>query len=266
MTRIGKRFAQLKERGEGALVAYVTAGDPDLATSLEIARAVADAGADVLELGVPFSDPVADGPTIQAASQRALAAGASAARVIELVASLRESTDVPICFLTYCNVVHRYGFARFARDAAAAGVDGVLICDLPPADGAEWIAPAQAAGLDTIFMVAPTSTEETLREVGRRSTGFVYCVSRAGITGARTSLPPELPEFLSRVRAVSTVPVCVGFGVSTPEQVRAVCEVADGAIVGSAIVSLVAAGGASPETAQRVGEFCRSLRRATSPA
>jgi len=262
MTRIGRRFADLKTWGEGALVAYVTGGDPDLARSLDVARAVADSGADILELGVPFSDPVADGPTIQAASQRALAAGATAGGVIDLVAKLRTSSDVPVCFLTYGNVVHKYGYEWFARDSASAGVDGVLICDVPPPDGAAWIAAATSAGLDTVFMVAPTSTDDTLAEVGRLSTGFVYCVSRAGITGARHELPPGLPEFVARVRAASRVPVCVGFGISTPDQVRGVCAHADGAIVGSAIVGIVAS---SRNAVAEVGRFCALLKEGTRP-
>jgi tryptophan synthase alpha chain len=265
VTRIGERFAELKDRGEGGLVAYITGGDPSVEVSLEIARAVADAGADVLELGVPFSDPVADGPTIQAASQRALAAGATAAKVLGVVQQVRRDSDVPICLLTYCNVVHKYGFEAFAKDSAEAGVDGVLICDLPPADGAEWVAAASANGIDTVFMVAPTSTQATLEEVGRRSTGFVYTVARTGTTGARDELPEGLPDLLEQVRRLATVPVCVGFGVSTPEHVRTVCRSADGAIVGSAIVNIVASEGGDASLPERVGRFCAELKQATLP-
>lgn len=263
MTRIGQRFHELRQRDERGLVAYITGGDPTLAASLDIAKAVADADVDILEFGVPFSDPVADGPTIQAASQRALANGASAAGVIGLVAKLREYSQVPVCFLTYGNVVHKYGYDRFAKDSADAGVDAVLICDVPPEDGADWRAAAQAHGLDSVFMVAPTSTQAMIDKVGQLSTGFVYCVSRAGITGARAELPPELPAFIDRVRAGAIVPVCVGFGISTPAQVRSICAHADGAIVGSAIVNLVAEGGSSSETPGRVGRFCAELKAAT---
>jgi len=263
MGRIASRFAELKARGEGALVAYVTAGDPSLERSLDVARAIAGCGVDILELGVPFSDPVADGPTIQVASQRALAAGTTPRKVLDLVAKLREDTQVPVCLLTYGNIVHRYGYARFAADAAAAGVDGVLVCDLPPADDDEWSAGVAQAGIDTIYMVAPTSTTATLDEVGRRASGFVYCVSRTGTTGTRTELPPDLSRLVGRVRERSAVPVCVGFGISTPDHVRAVCGMADGAIVGSALVRVVEEHGASADLPEAVAALCRELKQAT---
>ena len=244
-------------------MAYVTAGDPSIGRSLDVARAIVDSGADILELGVPFSDPVADGPTIQVASQRALEAGTTPRKVLDLVARLREDTQVPVCLLAYGNIVHRYGYARFAADAAAAGVDGVLVCDLPPADDDEWSTSAAGAGIDTIYMVAPTSTTLTLEQVGRRASGFVYCVSRTGTTGTRAELPPDLEQLVRRVRERAAVPVCVGFGISTPDHVRAVCRMADGAIVGSAVVRVVEEHGTSADLPEAVASLCRQLKEAT---
>jgi len=261
-TRIEPTFSRLRERGEGALVTYLATGDPSLDETVELVRALEDAGADVVELGMPFSDPVADGPTIQAACQRALAAGATPDAVFKTIARVRARSEVPIVIMTYVNLVHRPGYRAFAARAAEAGADAVLITDLPVGAADEWIAECEAADLDTVFLVAPTSRPETLRLAGRRASGFVYCVSRAGTTGARDSLPEELPEFLAQVRAATTRPLCVGFGISSDRQVAELLRHADGVVVGSALVDVVAA--APPGSrVQAARDFCRKLKQAT---
>ncbi len=262
MTRIGKRLKQLREAGEGALVPYLAAGDPSLSTTAELVLALEQAGADCIELGVPFSDPVADGPSIQAACQRALAAGATAKKCIELVERLRRKTDIPIAFMTYANVVHRYGWRAFARDAKAAGVDGCIISDLPWQDAGPWLEAAREHELDTIFLLAPTSTEQTMQQVGKLSSGFIYLVSRRGVTGARDELPQDLVGVAGRVRQYARAPVLVGFGISRPEHVAAVCRIADGAVVGSALIDTIVR--ADPEQAVKAAEeFVRKLKQAT---
>ena len=265
MSRIAQCFATLRARDEAALVAFFTCGDPDLATTRELVRAAVAEGADLIELGVPFSDPMADGPTLQRAAGRALAAGTSLHRVLELVTELRRDVDVPIVLFGYYNPFFRYGHAALARDAAAAGADGFLCVDLPPEAGGEFHAAVRAAGLDLIFLLAPTSGPDRIRLVARTASGFVYFVSVLGVTGARADLPSDLPEWVRSVRAVTDLPVGVGFGVSSPEQAAWIAGFADAVIVGSAYARIVEESGRN-EAPARVAEFTGSLRRAMRSA
>jgi tryptophan synthase alpha chain len=265
MSRIGRRFAALREKGEGALVVFVTAGDPTLEWSEKVVLTVADAGADVIEVGIPFSDPLADGPTIQASTFRALQQGVTPEMVLEMVARVRTQSEVPLVTMTYFNPVWQMGVERFAQQAAQAGVDGVIMTDMPPDEAGDWHAVARAHGLDTIFLVAPTSTPQRMERVARMSSGFVYCVSRTGVTGAREHLPEEVPQMVQAMRALTDLPLCVGFGISRKDHVKAVCEVADGAVVGSAVVSLMEKEAKHGERSllEAVHRFVRELKEAT---
>ena len=236
MSRIGERFARLRAEGRKAFVAFVTAGDPSLERTVEVAFALEAGGADVLELGVPFSDPLADGPVIQRASERALGRGTTLAAVLEAVRRVRQQSELPIVLFSYANPLLRYGLERLAGDACAAGVDGVLVTDLPPEEAGEWLPAARQADLDTIFLAAPTSSDERLRRVAEATRGFVYAVSRTGVTGEKDSLSGDARPLVARLRALTDVPVALGFGISTPEQVQAAAGVADGVVVGSALV------------------------------
>ncbi|MBF5042232.1 tryptophan synthase subunit alpha [Aggregicoccus sp. 17bor-14] len=256
-------FAQARARGECALVGYAMAGDPDLAASLEVFCAMVEGGADVLELGVAFSDPIADGPVIQAASERALKAGATLPRVLtELVPALRKRCPhTPLVIMTYANVVLAYGEQRFAETAAAAGVSGAILPDLPPEESGAVRDLFDRAGLDLVPLCAPTTPPARAQGIAREARGFLYCVSVAGVTGMRAELPPELRGRLDLVRAASRVPVVAGFGISTAEQAASLAAHADGVVVGSAIVRAAHAGG--PAAARQVcAELKRGLRRA----
>jgi tryptophan synthase alpha chain len=266
VSSIGEAFARRRGEARAAFVPFLVAGDPDLDTTEELVLALAEGGADVVELGVPFSDPMADGPVIQAAAARALAAGATLARVLAAVSRLRARTAVPIVLFGYFNPIHRYGVARFAEHAASSGVDGVLCVDLPPEEAAgEYLDGLAAADLDPIFLLAPTSTAERVRAVKRAGRGFVYYVSRTGVTGERAELPDELARRVRALRKRSSLPVAVGFGISTPAQAREVGQLADGVVVGSALVRLVAEHAGDPglpgllrEAAER---YARALAR-----
>ena len=236
-TRISKRFAELRAEGELGIVAYITAGDPSLEATHKFVLALADAGADVIELGVPFSDPLADGPTIQRASERALKAGASLAGVLELVRRIRESSQVPLVLFTYFNPILQMGLEKFAAAAAHAGADGVLVTDLTPEESEDYRRIIRAQNLDTIFLAAPTSDDDRLRKISACSSGFLYLISRTGVTGAKDSLPDDLPGLLRRVRNFTELPVAVGFGISLPGHVSVLGGLADAAVVGSALVS-----------------------------
>jgi tryptophan synthase alpha chain len=236
MGRIGARFAGRRAEGRPAFVAFLTAGDPSLDRTVEAAVELDRAGADVLELGVPFSDPLADGPVIQRASERALARGVTLPKVLEAVRRIRERSDLPLLLFSYYNPLLQHGLERLAGEAKAAGVDGVLVTDLPPEEAAEWIAAARAAGLDTVFLASPTSPPERLERVAGASRGFVYAISRTGVTGERRALSADARPLVERLRALTDVPVALGFGLSTPEQVREAAAVADGVVVGSALV------------------------------
>jgi tryptophan synthase alpha chain len=236
MTRIESRFRHLRSEGRKAFVAFLTAGDPSLDRTVEVAAELERAGVDVLELGVPFSDPLADGPVIQRSSERALGRGVVLADVIEAVRRIRRTSELPLLLFSYVNPLLRYGLGRLARDAREAGVDGVLATDLPPEEADEWLGVAREAGLDTVFLAAPTSPPERLRRVAEASRGFVYAVSRTGVTGERQALSDDARPLVERLKALSPEPVALGFGISTPEQVKAAAEVADGVVVGSALV------------------------------
>ena len=260
MSRIARAFAGLRRRGERALIPYFTAGDPSLEVTRALLLEAARQGADLIELGIPFSDPLADGPVIQRASQRALAAGVTLPRVLELVREVRGELDLPLVFLTYYNPVLAFGLKAFARTAVEVGVDGVSVADLPPEEAEPLATEARASGLDLIHLVAPTSPPERMRLIARRSRGFIYAVSLTGVTGARAELSPDLAQYLRDLRAVTRKPICVGFGISSPEQVAALAEYADGIIVGSAIVRLIEEHRGSERLVDEVGRFIASLK------
>jgi tryptophan synthase alpha chain len=260
--RIQRTFDSCREGRRAALVTYLMGGDPDLATSQAMALACVEGGADLLEIGIPFSDPIADGPTIQRAAERSLAAGTSAGDVLQLAAGVRRKSQVPIALMGYVNPVLAYGEERFLADAARAGVDALILPDLPPEEAEGISAAARAQGIGLVFLLAPTSTEARRRAACAAATGFLYFVSVTGVTGARRELPPELPAQLSAVRARSPVPVVVGFGISSPEQARSLARLADGVVVGSAVVARIARPGTRRARAERVRRFAASLRRA----
>jgi tryptophan synthase alpha chain len=236
MSRIARQFERLRAEGRKAFVAFVTAGDPSLERTVEAAVEMDAAGVDILELGVPFSDPLADGPVIQRSSERALRRGVTLKSVLEAVRQIRRKSELPLLLFSYYNPLLRYGLARLAKDAREAGVDGVLVTDLPPEEAGPWLEVARPAGLDTVFLAAPTSPDERLTRVAEASRGFVYAVSRTGVTGERQALSEEARPLLERIRARTGVPVALGFGISTPEQVAQAAGVADGVVVGSALV------------------------------
>ena len=259
--RISARFTELSASGELGIVSYITAGDPSLEASEKIVLAAAEAGADVIELGVPFSDPVADGPVIQRASDRALRSGATLAGVLELVTRLRRNTQVPLVLFSYFNPILQMGIEKFA-DAAKAGADGVLVTDLTPEEAAEYRVVLQSRGLDTIFLAAPTSTDARLAQISAATTGFLYLVSRTGVTGTRDALPAELPALVRRTRKFTALPVAVGFGISLPTHVTVLGGIADAAVVGSALMAAVEKA-ASPEgAAMAVADLVRALKNA----
>src|SRR5216684_7253787 len=236
-TRISKRFGKLRASGELGIVAYIVAGDPSLDASLKYVLALAEAGADVIELGVPFSDPLADGPTIQRGAERALKAGATLAGVLDLVRRIRQSSPVSIVVFSYYNPILQMGLEEFASAAASAGADGVLVTDLTPEESEEYRRILAAHHLDTIFLGAPTSTDERLEKIAACSSGFLYLISRTGVTGAKDVLPDDLPALLRRARNVTQLPIAVGFGISLPGHVSVLGGLADAAVVGSALVS-----------------------------
>jgi len=238
MGRIEAKFSGLKQKGRKAFVAYLTAGDPDLATTAELVPAMDAAGVDILEIGVPFSDPTADGPAIQAASQRALRKGTTLDKIIKMIGSLRRFSGIPIVLFGYYNPILSYGPERFARDAAAAGVDGILVVDLPPEEADELRRYTDPAGLAFITLVAPTTDAERAGKILRRATGFVYYISITGVTGTAVPSPEDVRRDVERLRAMTDLPIAVGFGISTPEQAAAIAPLADGVVVGSALVKL----------------------------
>jgi len=262
MSAIESRFSALRARGEGALIVFVVAGHPTVPVSSDLLIAIADAGADVIELGVPFSDPLADGPVIQAASQRALENQVTPSQVLEIAGRFRSARDVPLVLMTCYNPIRQFGVGRFARESAGRGVNGVIVTDLPPEEAGEWIAAARANAVDTVFLLAPTSPADRVKKVVDLATGFVYCVSRMGVTGARTDLPADLKDLVGRIRAQTSKPIAVGFGISRPEHVADVCSLADGAVVGSAVVSLVDRGQGSAGLLQQVAGFVLELKSA----
>lgn len=260
MSRIRERLAGLRARGECALIPFVTAGDPDLDTTEALVPALVEAGADAVELGVPFSDPIAEGPTIQRASERALRAGTSLRRILELAKRLRERVDVPLILMGYANPFLALGEAQFVELAAGAGVDGLIVADLPPEEGESLYDRAQEHGIDPILLAAPTTTDARLAQLAARTRGFLYYVSLTGVTGARAALPPDLEPRVRAIRERHAVPVCVGFGVSTPEHAGALASFADGVIVGSALVERIAAASSREAAVDEAARFVAALK------
>jgi tryptophan synthase alpha chain len=260
MTRIAKTFTRLRDEHKPGLVTYVTAGDPDLDRTAGILRALDRAGADVLEVGVPFSDPLADGPVIQRATERALAAGTTLSGVLDLLDSTRADLAAPIVIFSYANPILRLGAERFADRARAAGVDGVLILDLPIEEADEFRGMLAKRGIDTILLLSPTTTDDRLRRAAELGSGFLYAISRLGVTGARDTLAAGAQEMVQRIRSVSDLPVALGFGISKPDHVREVGQWADAAVVGSALVDVIAREGASRDLNTRVEEYVRWLK------
>jgi tryptophan synthase alpha chain len=261
-SRISKRFGELRASGELGIVAYIVAGDPSLDASLKYVLALAEAGADVIELGVPFSDPLADGPTIQRGAERALKAGTTLAGVLELVRRIRESSQVSIVVFSYYNPILQMGLERFAATGASAGADGVLVTDLTPEESEEYRRILAIHHLDTIFLGAPTSTDERLAKIAACSSGFLYLISRTGVTGAKDTLPDDLPALLRRARAVTRLPIAVGFGISLPGHVSVLGGLADAAVVGSALVSEIEKAPSVDAAALALGTRIRALKEA----
>src|SRR5207253_8729837 len=261
-TRISKRFAELRASGELGIVTYITAGDPSLDATLRFVLTLAEAGADVIELGVPFSDPLADGPTIQRASERALKSGTTLAGVLDLVRRIRQPSQVPLVLFSYYNPILQMGLEKFASAAASAGTDGVLATDLTPEESEDYRRLLAAHQLDTIFLGAPTSTDDRLRKIAACSSGFLYLISRTGVTGVKYALPDDLPAFIRRTRAVTKLPIAVGFGISQPGHVSVLGGLADAAVVGSALVSEIEKAKFVDEAAAALRERVRSLKEA----
>jgi tryptophan synthase alpha chain len=261
-TRISKRFAELRVSGELGIVAYITAGDPSLDATLKFVLALSEAGADVIELGVPFSDPLADGPTIQRASERALKAGTTLAGVLGLVLRIRQSSQVPLVLFSYYNPILQMGLEKFASAAANVGADGVLATDLTPEESEEYRHILQQHHLDTIFLGAPTSTDERLAKIAACSSGFLYLISRTGVTGAKDALPDDLPALLRRARSATKLPIAVGFGISLPGHVSVLGGLADAAVVGSALVSEIEKAKSVDAAATALAERVRSFKEA----
>ena len=260
MTRLQETFARIRSNGHPGLVTYITAGDPDLDRTAGILRALDRAGADVLEVGVPFSDPLADGPVIQRATERALAAGTTLSGVLDLLRSIRGDVRAPIVIFSYANPILRLGAECFADRAREAGVDGVLILDLPLEEAGESRTMLAKRGIDTILLLSPTTTDDRLRSAAELGSGFLYAISRLGVTGARDALAAGARDMVERIRKVSDLPVAVGFGISRPDHVREVGQWADAAVVGSALVDVIAREGASADLNTRVEEYVRWLK------
>jgi len=262
MSRIKTAFNRLKKKSETALIPYIMAGDPDLATTKTLILGMEKAGCDIIELGAPFSDPLADGPTIQKAAIRSLRNRTSIADVLGLVADVRTTSKIPLILMTYYNLIFHYGEERFVSEAVASGLDGVILPDLPPEEAGVLIPLAKHAGLDTIFLLAPTSTEERIRLVCKVSQGFVYYVSLTGVTGARVGVQTSIEESLKKIKAATDKPVAVGFGISTPDQAAQIAHWgADAVIVGSALVKVIEENVGAPELVPRAVDFARALKQ-----
>jgi tryptophan synthase alpha chain len=259
MNRIVERFARLKRDGQKGFIAYIGAGDPNLEATRKLALAFDRLGVDVLELGVPFSDPLADGLVNQLAAQRGLESGTTPPKVLESVAAIRKGSQIPVVLYIYFNLVHRYGIERFVQDAAAAGVDGLLILDLPPEEGDSYEALMHKAGLCNIYLVAPTTPDDRIELIVKRGRGFIYYVSREGVTGMQAKVADTISQMTSKIRAHTDLPVAVGFGISTPEHAGLVAQNAEAVVVGSAIVNQIAEHGTRPDLVRRTAEFVEAL-------
>ncbi len=265
MNRIEQRFAGLRARGQKGLVVYIGAGDPDLAATRDLALAFDQAGVDILEFGVPFSDPLADGIVNQLAAQRGLASGTTPSRVLEMVADLRKSSQIPVVLYVYFNLLHRVGLERFVDDAARAGVDGLLVLDLPPEESDTYEALMEKAGLSNIYLIAPTTPDARIELIARRARGFLYYVSREGVTGMQSRVSDTIEAMTAKIRAHSRLPIAIGFGISDPAQARAVAIHGDAIVVGSAVVNRIADLGASADLVPGVSAFVKSLATAIKP-
>jgi len=263
VNRITQRFADLETLGEKAFIPFMTAGDPTLSITEQLIVEFDKAGADIVELGVPFSDPLADGPVNQEAAMRALKHHVRIADILAMVTRARTQTEIPVMLFTYYNPVLAYGVARLAEDCAAAGVDGILCVDLPPEEAAEYEAAFRAHDLATVFLLAPTSTDDRIELVAKHSTGFVYYVSRTGTTGEQETIESSVQGMVAKIKAKTDVPVAVGFGISTPAQAAEIAQYGDGVVVGSAIVRMIGELGDNPDTPLQVGTFAKSLADAT---
>jgi len=259
MNRIVEQFARLKRAGKKGFVVYIGAGDPDLEATRRLALAFDAAGVDVLELGVPFSDPLADGLVNQLAAQRGLESGATPPKVLKTVAAIRCDSQIPVVLYIYFNLIHRVGLKQFIKDSAKAGVDGLLVLDLPPEEGGQYEVLMRNAGLCPIYLVAPTTPEDRIEFIVKRGAGFIYYISREGVTGMQSKVASNLAEQVAKIRAHTTLPVAVGFGISNPRQAKLVAAAADAVVVGSAVVNQIAEHGKSPRLVQRVGDFVKSL-------
>jgi tryptophan synthase alpha chain len=264
MGRIKEKFRSLSGRNEKALVVYVTAGDPDLNTTEEIMYALHEAGVDILEIGVPFSDPTADGPVLQAAAQRALKGGVTLAGILDMIARVRKTSGIPIVLFGYYNPVFIYGDDKFTLRAKEVGVDGVLIVDLPPEEAGELRRYTDRAGIDFISLVAPTTGDERIGQIVKRASGFLYYISITGVTGTARPEPDAIRRDMERIRQRSALPVVVGFGISTPEQAREIAPLADGIVIGSAVVKLIEENSGKNDLAETVSSFARSIKKALS--
>lgn len=257
--RIDSHFAKLRADGKRAFVAYICAGDPTMERTVDVVLALEKAGVDIIELGVPFSDPLADGVVNQLAADRALKAGATVPKVLEMIRAIRTKSQIPLVLFTYLNPIYAYGYDKFHVDAAEAGADGILVLDLPPNEASVNVELAPAPQLRHIQLIAPTSPPERIAEISRSAEGFIYYVSRLGVTGAQTDVAEGIAEQVVNIKKVSNIPVCVGFGVSNPAQAAQVASTADGVVVGSAIVKLIGANGGEPDLAQKVQDFVTPL-------
>jgi len=262
MNRIVEKFARLKQSGKKGFIVYIGAGDPKLTATRELAVAFDKAGVDILELGVPFSDPLADGLVNQLAAQRGLESGTTPPKVLETVAAIRKRSQIPIVLYIYFNLIHRVGLERFVKDAAKAGVDGLLVLDLPPEESDNYESLMRQAGLCHIYLVAPTTPDDRMEFIVKRGSGFIYYVSREGVTGMQKQVASNLAQQVAKIRAHTKLPIAVGFGISTPEQAKKVASVADAVVVGSAVVNQIAKHGKSKDMVKRASMFVKSLRNA----
>ena len=262
MGRIGKKFEELRAKKEKALIVYATAGDPSIAATRELALSLEKSGADILEIGVPFSDPTADGPVIQEAAQRSLKTGTTLAGVLQLIAEVRKISQIPIVLFGYFNPIFAYGTEKFARDAARAGVDGVLVVDLPPEEAPELKKHTDAAGIDFISLIAPTTETRRAKKIAAAATGFLYYISITGVTGTAAPELGGIKADLKKIRKISSLPVAVGFGISQSEQARQIGRLADGIVVGSALVKLIAENGGRAELLKIVNDYAGQMKKA----
>ncbi|MEO6908627.1 MAG: tryptophan synthase subunit alpha [Abditibacteriaceae bacterium] len=268
MSRLKSTFDQLCARGERAFIPFVTCGDPNMQVTKDLLLAYVEAGADIVEIGIPFTDPLADGPTIQRASERALASGATMEGALEMIADVRRQTDVPLVPMTYVNPVYQIGFEKFAGLCHEAGADAVIISDLPPEEGAEWSAAAKVQTVGTIYLLAPTSNDDRVETVAKATTGFIYAVARMGVTGAKSDVPPEIGDLITRIHQHSDTPVCAGFGFSSPKQIRETCKgtSVDGIVVASALIDCFErTSGSASQRIAAAAKMAGELKDATRP-